>query len=210
MSGGYVHKVIDNQFIVFTKEELINELKNIESVQEIKNMNAFTIIQYQESSINQGSADAGRISANCGSDLTQEYFQNYSGCNRDRRVFVHGNVHYIISGYQYTPHALAEAYGRRRHGPICFWADYSTELYTRNCSFTATIYINGVTDSYTRTMTDYAGTSPQSSYTIFNQDLLSGPITWSGGIVPTIQFTKIHLEAASTGSNGNWAVIDCQ
>lgn len=53
--------------------------------------------------------------------------------------------------------------------------------------------------------------SQQSGSITLHSGAVGQPIIWTGGAVPAIQFTNVHLESNSQGVGyGNWAVIDCQ
>lgn len=209
-SGDYLHKVLNNEFIIVTDMANMDALRQINSVQGIDE-EKFTVVKYQgESTVQE---IGGRSSANCGSDLRQDYFLNASNCRDDRRAWVHGYTWYAISGTQYTPSVFAKCYGELRTGTFCRWKPYTTQISTRNCSLTVTIVINGITQSYSRTsldMPNYDGTVDEYEHFMINGPLLTGPINWAGGSIPTIQFTAIHLEGKTRGTNNNWAVLNCQ
>lgn len=208
IADGYVHKVLDDQFIVFTDKKNINELRQINSIQGL-NRDVFKVLQYQNFDGSNSSPD-GRTNADCGNNLRKDYFDNQPNCRNDRRVWVRGYTYYLISGYYYTPYVISEAWGELRTGTFCNWKGYQTRLSTRSCSFTSTASLNGTTYSFYQAPSDYNGTTDEYSHTIWNGPVSANAIYWQGGTPPTIQFTQIHLEANSRGTGDNWVVLDCQ
>jgi hypothetical protein len=210
IAGEHVHKVLNDQHIVYTKEENINALRRITSLDGL-NQEIFKVASYQDTPV---SPDDARTAASCGPTHQKDYFHNESNCRNDRRVWVRAHAFYAISGNNYTPSVISEAWGELRRGTWCNWAQYHTRLSVRNCSFTVYITINGTNASYTFTNTDlpdHTSDGDVYDYTIWNGPVLGGPITWTGGAIPTIEFSAIHEEATSRGvGETNWAVIDCQ
>ena len=207
IANGYIHKIIDNQHIVFADIENKKRLMQIESVEALDSK-VFNIFQYQhyEDQVN------SRTNANCGNNLQANYFDNQPNCRNDRRIYVRGYTYYLISGYNYTPRVIAEAWGELRTGTFCNWKSYKTRLSTRNCSFTVTATLNNTNYSFSLTsaqLPDYYGTTDEYSHIIWDGAVSANPIYWQGGTVPTIQFTQIHLEANSRGTGDNWVVLDC-
>lgn len=203
-SDGYAHKVIDSDLIVIAKAENINKLQEVSSASGLDS-NIFRVVSYtsNESRIING----GRVNANCGTTLQQDYYANSSGCKNDRRVYVRAYAYFVISGNQYTPSAISEAWAEIRNW-LCNWKIYDNPIHTRNCSFTVSATLNGTTFNFPLTFSDR---SQQSGSIILNNGAVAQPIIWQGGAVPSIQFTKVHLESNSQGVGfGNWAIIDCQ
>jgi hypothetical protein len=211
ISGDYVHKVLDDDYIIYTKKENINALRHLNTTDNL-DKKIFTVTTYQGIT---SDLSNGKTNANCGPTHQKDYFHNESNCRNDRRVWVRGHTYYIINGNQYSPAVIAEAWGELRRGTWCNWARYHTILSVQNCSFTVHIEINGGEDDlpYTNVdLPDYTSTTDIYGYTIVNQPLYAngGYITWAGGFPPTIEFSAIHLEANSRGVGfGNWAIIDC-
>lgn len=211
VSGGLVHKVINNEFIVFTEKKYVKDLLKIETIENLGSQ--FKIAPYQ-SMVDY--SPSGRTKANCGDNLYQDYFDNHSNCRDDRRAWVHGYAYKMVSGNYYTPSALCEVYGERRTGTWCNWKSYATVLHYKNCSFTVKLAINGTTLYYPiphSSLPDYNGTSDEVSRDIWN-GAVGTAVLWGGGTPPTTQFDAIHLEGSTQGVGANdpthWAVINCQ
>lgn len=224
VSGNYVHKVFDDQHIIFTEKQNVNALIKIKSVTGI-DANLFKVVQYQESI---KSAINGRTQADCGVDLSADYFANYAKCRDDRRAWVRAYAYFMISGYNYTPTVFSECWAEIRNG-WCNWNQYQNILHSKNCSFTVKATINLNTNYYSRTSTDmptYNGTTAEWEHLIWaypawqqNPDGSFGipvgsSISWNNGPTPTIQFHAIHMESSSQGVGADdpthWAVLDCQ
>lgn len=202
--SGYAHKVIDADLIVITKAENISKLQEVSSASGLDS-DIFRVVSYNSS---EGRIiSGGRVNANCGTTLQQDYFANASGCKNDRRVYVRAYAFPVWSGNQYTPSALSEAWAEIRNW-LCNWKIYDNPIQTRNCSFTVSATLNGTTFNYPMSFSDK---SQSSGSIILHNGAVAQPITWQGGTPPSIQFTQVHLESNSQGVGfGNWAIIDCQ
>jgi hypothetical protein len=223
-SGGYLHRVVDDQNIVFTKKENARALLGVSSASGL-DASIFRVANYSTTAPAPDSAGA-RVAASCGHTLQKDYFLNNSGCRNDRRAWVRAHAYFIISGFHYTPAAISEAWAERRTGTSCNWKHYQNVLHTKNCSFTAQVTINDTTLTFQKTASHlpssnpYDSTSEEWEHTIWGDwgadggPALGAPIYWGGGIPPAIEFSQIHLESSSQGVGANhsdhWAVIDCQ
>lgn len=210
ISNNLVHKVMDNYNIVFTDKKFFSELKALESVDNL-DTKIFSLAPYK--SAEEGS-ESGRSKALCGSYVEQDYFKNLGGCNNDRRVWVSANASFVVSGYMYRPTVIAQVYGQERRSS-CNWNRYDNIWHSKNCSFTASVAINGSIYSYPETMADYDTPGPgyEPEHVMWNAYV--GPaMAYSGGPTPSIQFSAIHLEGSSQGVDSSdpthWAVINCQ
>lgn len=220
VSANYVHKVIDDQYIIFTEKENVNTLLKLESPKGI-NEDIFRVVKYQDSfktEINEGSIQSGRTNANCGSNLIADYFDNHGGCSDDRRAYVRAYSYFIISGYYYTPAVFSECWAEIRNWR-CNWNQYTNVLHSKNTSFTVSMNINNSTLSYNSGyIPDYSGTGYEWEHVIWGTTSGGSPVGpstyWNNGPSPTIQFSAIHMESSSQGVGanipGHWAVIHCQ
>lgn len=202
-SGGYAHKVIDNKNMVITESENIKALQKVNSISGL-DPEVFRVAAYNATS----QSDQGRAMANCGDNVIQSYFNNNSKCRDDRKVWARGFTSFIISGYYYTPRAIAEIYGTFRNG-WCNWNTYETRLQSRDCSYTVTATLNGQNYSIIKSFPDDSGTEDRYNI-VLSEGAIGGAIYWQGGAVPTIQFTQVNLEGTSRGVNGNWVELNCQ
>lgn len=203
-SNGYAHQVIDSDLIVIAKAENINKLQEVSSASGLDS-NIFRVVSYTS---NDGRIiSGGRVNADCGTTLQKDYFANARKCRDDRRVYVRAHAYFVISGNQYTPSAIGEAWAEIRNGS-CNWKIYDNPIHTRNCSFTVSTTLNGTTSNYPLTFFDR---SQNSGSITLHHGAVAQPIIWQGGFVPSIQFTQVNLESNSQGVGfGNWAIIDCQ
>lgn len=204
-SGGFLHKVIDDEHIIVTEQNNLEQLRGLISIDNLSD--DFKVMTYQERTF---AFSDGRVEANCGQELKKDYHYNPSGCQDDRRAWIRAYSYYVISGSNYTPTMISEGWGTRRTGVFCNWKEYETEIWTRNASYTVTVTINGTSVGYNLAFPDYnAANGDEWSHVIYNGSV-TGPIYWTGGAVPSIQFTKVHAECATRGSHGGWAIINCQ
>lgn len=203
-SGDFFHKVIDDQYIITAAKDDLETLTKLTSSENLSNK--FNVVKYQEG--NYTPTDA-RTKGNCGQDLRKDYFYNQSNCRNDRRAWIRGYTWYAVSGYNYTPSMISEGWGELRTGTWCNWKQYATEIWTRNASYTVSATINGSTQDFFLQKPDYDANGDEYEH-IIHQGPVATAIYWSGGAVPTIQFTQIHAECRTRGTNNNWAVLDCQ
>lgn len=210
VSNNLVHKVIDDQNIVFTDKKYATVLKNIESIDNL-NAEIFKIVQYQQ---NEVTPPSGRILANCGAEVWADYFDNHSKCKDDRRAWVHATATFSVSGYYYTPYVLAEVLAEKRSGTFCNWGWYDNTFYNNPGSFTVAASLNGTVYSYSGYLPAYGGTNGNEAQHIMYQGPAASAIYWTGGATPTIQFSQIHMEGSHNGVGANdpthYAVYDCQ
>ncbi|MCE2733722.1 MAG: hypothetical protein ACK5WV_15195 [Chryseotalea sp.] len=197
-SENQLHKVLNDSEIAIVNMENASLLIN-------GNLNSslVKIVKYNsdEQQVN------GKVKGNCGQKLEVNYFANAKRCRDDRRVYVRAYAYFAISGNQYTPMVISEAYGEIRNW-LCNWNLYSTELRTRNCSFTVTARLNN--KDYSSSLS-FPNKIANSKSIILHNGAVAQPITWLGGQIPTIQFTSIHLESTSRGVGlNNWAILDCK
>ncbi len=207
VARGYVHRVFDDQFIVYTDVENVADLKQISSINGL-DPDKFKVAQYQDFSDEHNKIN-GRSLATCGNPQNAEYFDNHSKCKDDRTVNLYAYTSYIIAGAYYTPRAIVEAYGRIRTGVWCNWKQYQTILATRNSGINVLWTINNSAKTIVLPFADYNGTTE-----VYEWDLVNGPIGtetyWNSGPAPTITFSAIHAEATSRGVSGNWVIMDCR
>jgi hypothetical protein len=198
VSENKLHKVISNDEIAFTDLDYADLLLTGQFKHE-----HVEIVKYSSYE----DLHSGKVKANCGSHLQADYFSNSSGCKNDRRVYIRAYSYYAISGNQYTPMVISEAWAEIRNW-LCNWKPYDTELKTRNCSFTVSAFINGQNLNSTMSFPDRI---VWSGSIILHNGPTAQPVMWQGGQIPTIQFTSIHEESSSRGVGlSNWAVIHCQ
>ncbi len=214
-SEGYVHKVLDDQFIVISKKENLNSLRKI-NVGDKLDQSAFNLTQYSDLS---DGGNSGRTQADVCANEMQYYLEyNPSGCKNDRRVYARTSTNWIISGNNYTPHLIAETFAKRRAGTFCFWYFYNTVFHTRDADIRVRMVINGIT--YNFILSKANGSIPDynldgligevEDYSLYNNDLQTGPTYWSSGPAPVIGFTKAFFEASSRGTgDNNWVSVDC-
>ncbi len=204
-SEGYVHKIIDSEYMIITKSENIDALQKIHSTNNI-NPKGFRVVPYNATGIQN---KQNRQTASCGSIVEKNYFNNNKKCKDDRKVYVKGLTDFIVSGNNFTPRAFAVAYGTKRNS-FCNWKEYKTALATRNCSFTVTATLNGTDYNYSKSFYDQSTTSDSYKILLYNALLTSSPIPWQEGETLSIEFTKINLEATSRGVGNNWVKLNCQ
>ena len=203
---GYVHKVFDDQFIVSAEKTNALALLQVTSLDNLDPA-IFRVINYQDFDF---SPVNGKTSANCGTNLKAVYFDNNGKCSDDRRSYVRAYTYYVISGNNYTPAAISESWGELRNW-LCNWKEYATILRTRNCSFDISFSINGANVTIPFQFADYNGDHEQYSHNIWNGPLYNSPIVWTGGVIPTIYFSRIHEEATTRGVGyDHFAILDCQ
>ena len=217
-SEGFMHKVLDDEFVVITESKNLNILRKI-SIGDKLNPSVFKTAKYSDLKAGSQSTNNGRIQTDvCANNM--EYYLEYdpSGCKNDRRVYAHANAGWIISGNNYTPHLLAETYARRRAGTLCYWYLYNTVFHTRDADLRVKMVINGVTVNFVLSkangaIPDYniAGTiGEEPDHILYNDNLQNGPTYWSSGPNPVISFSKAFFEAASRGTgDNNWVSVDC-
>lgn len=103
---------------------------------------------------------------------------------------------------------ISEAWGKLRTGVFCRWKHYSTDLNTTDSNFTVTATINGSTRNYPIYV---PAKSNYGEDLLIYQGPVAQPIYWTGGAIPTIQFTRVITSATSRGVGaGNYAVLNCQ
>lgn len=204
-SEGYAHKIIDSNYMVISESENIRALQNVNSISGLDS-EIFRVATYNGATTE---VEQGRVMANCGSSIYKDYFKNDDGCRKDRRVYVSGSVDFLISGYNYTPTLFAQAYGEKRNW-LCNWKNYETSLATRDCSVKVTATLNGQNYSTSLSFPDEETTSDSYDIILHQGALTANPIYWQGGAVPTIEFTRINLEATSRGVGDNWVELNCQ
>lgn len=202
-SAGYAHKVVNENAMVITDADNIDALEGVHATVGLDSTE-FRVAYYAISETT--SNNTGKITANCGDTFKKDFFKNERRCSDDRRVYVRGYASYILSGYQYTPRVISEAWGEQRNW-LCYWRDYDTVVSSHNCSFTVSASINGAVYNYPMSFQDKTVTAGS---LIIHDGHIGVPITWHGGTVPTIQFTRIHEEATSRGVGNNWVIMDCQ
>jgi len=209
-SEGLVHKVLDNQFILVANRDKVDNLRKIETTENL-DLSVFKLQRYNDTE-SIGSAINGRTMSDiCSNTMEYSYYYDPSGCKNDRKVYVRAHIEWAMSGANYTPWLISETWGRRRAGTLCYWYFYDTKLNSRDAYFDVKIVINGITNHYILTeasIPDYYGTVDEGSHTIWN-NYLTGPITWQGGTPPAISFTRAFVEASSQGTNNNWVSVDC-
>lgn len=219
ISDSSLHKVIDNNYIVFTGVEHRDELRDIESIDHL-DLKIFKAARYHGS---EPTSPHSKLTS-CGNQLQKDHFRNGSNCRNDRRAWIRAYTSFIVSGYYFTPAVISEAWAELRTGTFCKWKQYQNTLYTRNAYFTVTARLNDTTYSFTKTTTDladsnpYNGTSSEWQHFIWGGEdgmhAVGSAIYWGGGVYPSIEFTNIHMESSSQGvgadQDDHWAVIDCQ
>ena len=218
--GNLVHKVLDNQYIIFTEKQNVDALIKIKSVIGI-DASIFKVAQYQE--FNKREIN-GRTKANCGSYFKVDYFDNHSGCKNDRRAWVETQAYFFLNGITYTPMVLAKCWGEIRRGN-CNWYVYDTPLTSINSSFTVGVTYNGGTNLYSKGSSDVSEATESvpgypGYWVIYGAYLNGNPIgspvgpSFSPNGTPSIQFTAIHFETSTQGVGANdpshYAVIDCR
>lgn len=209
-SEGFAHKVIDNQFIIVTKEENLKALRKIKSIDNL-DQSLFKLIEYNGSGFKNETINGRTLSDACANNMEYSYYYDPSGCKSDRKVYIAAGTWWVISGNDFTPWLASRTWGRRRAGTLCYWYGYNTILNYRGAYFDVKIVINGITRHFILnniSIPDYYGTVEESEKQIWN-DFLTGPITWQGGTPPAISFTRAFVEASSRGTNNNWVSVDC-
>jgi len=203
VSEGIAHRVFDSNWIIQTSLDNQAQLATITSITQL-DKSVFTLVQYTMSENVLG----GRSQANCGVELRADYFRNMSNCKDDRRVWVRAYTERIISGNLNTPYMISEAWGQIRSGVFCRWKFYDTEINSTQSFFTVTLSINGDLRDYPITApakTTYGGDH------IFFRGNVGAAVSWAGGSIPSIQFTRVITSATSRGVGaGNFAVLNCQ
>ena len=209
-SEGFVHKIIDNQFLVLAEKENLNRLRKIEFKDNL-DTSIFKLVQYNNNSESKDETKSSRTSSwTCTNNIETWYYYDPSGCKNDRKIYAAAGTWWLISGNNFTPWLASRIWGRRRAGTLCYWYGYSTVLSYRNIQFDVKIVINGITHHFVldEGIPDYYGTAEESEKQIWNNSL-TGSITWQGGTPPAISFTRAVVEGSSRGTNNNWVTIDC-
>jgi hypothetical protein len=202
-SGGFIHKVIDDNFIVYTKLQNENGIRQITSLNNLDTA-IFKVRKYQDSNL---VGSNGRVSTDCSNSVQAEYFDNRRKCRDDRTVTIRAYTSYAISGNTYTGLAISEVNGRIRNW-LCNWNLYETVLSTRNCSFDIRVKINNIDTIVPFAFADQS--PPEERYEIIlREGSFTDPIVWAGGVQPSVTFTRVRLEATSRGVNGGWAIVNC-
>lgn len=207
-SGGFIHKVIDEEYLVFTESENFDLISSINSIDDVDS-NKVRTVKYQHPTTG-SEVETGRSMAACTQTVSALYHYNPSNCKNDRRVSIRASTSFVISGNLYKPVGISETYGEIRNS-LCNWRNYTTTLQVRNCSLEVILKINNTTTYYPKTFVDYSTPGDQESYILWNAPLFAGTgqIEWMGGLIPSIGFTRVHEEATSRGVAGNWAILDC-
>lgn len=204
ISEGIAHRVFDSNWIIQTSLDNQAQLETLTSITQL-DKSIFTLVQYT----NIENVLGGRNHTSCGTgELRADYFRNMKKCKDDRRVWVRAYTERIVSGVSNTPYMISEAWGEIRSGVFCRWKTYDTEINSTQSFFTVTLSINGGLRDYP--ITAPAKTTYGGDHVIFRGNV-GAAVSWAGGSIPSIQFTRVITSATSRGVGaGNFAVLNCQ
>lgn len=201
-SGGYIHKALDSEHLIFTEEENEEALMKIRSLDGL-DLDVFRVIRYQKNE--QGLTG-------CGSSMKFEavYFDNHTRCTDDRRVYIGTQASYTCAGPSCSVAIESKVWGKKRNS-WCNWRGYSTKLYNRNCSLNVRVTLGATDVSFPAIYSDYSSLNDQPLHTLAPGILFVNAFQWDGKTMPAVTFNSIHLEGSSRGVGTNhWAIIDCK
>lgn len=224
-TGDFINKVVSDNYLITTHESNYHQLLTINSIDDVEG-EEFQVIKYAQE---WESNSASRINANCGKTILVDYFKNANRCKDDRRVWIHAKAYFVYFGdNMYLPYSDIRVWGEKRNG-LCVWSPYETTLKYRNVSFSLLSFAldnpnwgwttpqNAIRSLFAVAVPDYYGTSD-----ILAIDVFKGPTgawlnmdNYSANTIiaqmnPAYEFYSIRIEAASRGTDNNWAVINCQ
>jgi hypothetical protein len=205
LSEGFVHKVIDNDHIVYSAPEFLDELINIENISEVQSEN-LTVAKYSGSS---QTFSNGRHESSCPNMIEGQARKDERGCKKDRRVRARVEVDWLISGNYYTPMAIFTVIAERKRSGMCWWQYYSdTSIEWKNGLVDIDYRINGGGSIQN---VQYGLSNGSTSGSLYQETRFYTYLTglyYDGG-QQILEMNSGHFEASSRGVGNVWAIADC-
>lgn len=206
ISGDYIHKIIDNQFLVFTEKENAELLRNINSLENIDDT-VFRTVEYQ-GNISDPKNSNSNVKADVGYDgIHGKYKYSHKRCRKERLVKANIIAFLYVSGDNFRPGVSWTVEGFKGNIFCGEFRSFYSILHAKNVSHTITFTINGINHDLPKKYYDASYSSSKVKWKKTKLPLFRW-IKRTNKATPRVTFTQAHLEASSGGLNQHYLVLN--